>query len=45
MPLLAHQSHHKPLLSYMRTMPPEKPAIGEAEAVEPPSPQHLPPTI
>nr|CAN62649.1 hypothetical protein VITISV_008281 [Vitis vinifera] len=27
------------------TMPPKEPTIGEAEAVEPPSPQHPPPTI
>ena len=36
-------SHASPFVE--QTMPPEKPAIGEAEAVEPPSPQHLPPTI
>ena len=28
-----------------QTMPPEEPTIGEAKAVEPPSPQHPPATI
>ncbi|KAL6310975.1 hypothetical protein AAG906_019927 [Vitis piasezkii] len=35
---------HAPLFIH-KTMPPQEPTIGEVEAAEPPSPQHLPPTI